>query len=131
MELLLPETLNIDSLSSVVSAWPPVEEDAVLNFSAQRWVYPSGTVGLSCLIEGAISRGQTVQGLAGECRNITYWERMGFFDNFHVPGIPSSGARREAGDRFSEIRLIYEIDEVESELKVTEKARGRRPRRHG
>jgi hypothetical protein len=111
--VLVAARLNLSSLTRLVEQWP-TSGSIELDFAEQEWVYPSGTVGLSCLVSLARQRGQSVD-LVGldACRNITYWERMSFFRNFGLSGVAASGIPRPARSRFSEVRPIRDINETD------------------
>lgn len=111
--ILLPRHLNLATLTGIINAWPRDASSIVVDFRGQVFVYPAGTVGLSCLASQAIGRGQELSFQFDGCENVTYWERMGFFSNFNIQGIPSAGVRRDSGNRFSEVRVVNNIDDVD------------------
>jgi hypothetical protein len=112
VRIVLPAQLQAASLRTVLRGWPEDAARVELDFACQRWVLPSGTVGLSCMIAWARGRGQAVTARLGGCENAGYWERMGFFRLFDLEAPPPM-AHHPARGRFSEIRRIEDIREVD------------------
>jgi hypothetical protein len=112
-ELLLPARLTLQTLPFLCNSWPD-DGEVRINFGNQGWVLPSGIVGLSCLVEAAIRRGQYVTCSLQGCQNASYWQRMGFCARFGVRDAPAAGVRRAARSRFSELKRISDIEEVDA-----------------
>ena len=105
-EIIIPPRLDFDRLRRIASSWPHDVEHITLNMRRQKWVYPIGTTGLSCLVAGSILRGQNVCFDTDGCQNLGYWGRMGFFENFGLYDLGKQGQSRAPQGRFSVIRRV-------------------------
>jgi hypothetical protein len=91
MLIELPPELTIDTIDDLVDRWSDQDPNITIDLSRNRWVHPIGTVALSCLVARALTRGCNPSFKADGCRNLGYWQRMRFFENFGLSGIPSGG----------------------------------------
>ncbi len=108
----LPTYLTIDTLPAVVKNWP-ASGSIELDFSDHRFVHPAGTTAIACLLNQAIREGRNVSCDFNQCANVSYWERMGFFRHFPSIPAPRSGGRRDPAGRFSEVKYVWDIDDVD------------------
>ena len=111
--LRVPARLDVQAVRGLRQRWPMDVARVELDFAAQRFVLPAGTVGLACLVQWARGNGQTVDARFDGCENAGYWERMDFCRRCGFAG-PPPGARHAARGRFSELRPVADIDEVDA-----------------
>src|SRR6202035_1735266 len=103
-QIIIPLRLDYHRLRRILIAWPRNAENLTLNFERQEWVDPIGTTGLSCLVAEAIRRGQQICFETAGCRNLGYWGRMGFFENFGLYDLGKQGQPKPPRGRFSVVR---------------------------
>lgn len=118
-EVILPGRLNLATLPGVVRQWPLDSRRITVDFSAQRFVYPTGTVGLAYLVESARRAGHVIEFKTTGCPIVGYWQRMGFFDLFDAPLAQAYGPKRPPDGRFAEICRAdnaYEVDTITEQL---------------
>ena len=84
----------------------------MIDFSQQKWVQPVGTVALSCLIHQTRKENREFSFETHGCENLSYWERMGFFENFKGR-IGSPFVKPSGDDRFSVVTSVGDIDYVD------------------
>lgn len=113
MTLAVPEVMHAGAVQALRQQWPAQARTILLDMTRQRFVEPAGSVGLSCLIVWARAQGQQVHVHIGDCENALYWARMNFFAVCGLQG-PEPLGRRESDGRFSEIRTVDDLDEVDA-----------------
>jgi hypothetical protein len=113
MLIELPPELTIDTIDDLVDRWSDQDPNITIDLSRNRWVHPIGTVALSCLAARALTRGCNPSFKVDGCRNLGYWQRMRFFENFGLSGIPSGGEPKSAEGRFSEVTKILDINDTD------------------
>lgn len=109
----LPQSLTLETLRGVVRRWPDGAAEITVRLDPAQWVHPAGIVGLACLIRTTERRGGRVAVDATACARAGYWERMGFFRVLGLEGPPPEGVARKPRGRFSELRSVAEIEEVD------------------
>lgn len=109
---VLPRYLTMDTLPGFVGKWPATGKIKV-DFNEQRFVHPVGTAALCCLIRKAEQDGRNVELDFERCQNVSYWDRMGFFDHFPRFRPPNEHGRRDPAGRFSEIKRVSDIGLVD------------------
>lgn len=110
--LRIPSRLDSPAVRGLRRDWPESRR-VVLSFADQRFVLPAGTVGLACMVQWARRNGQEIEADFDGCENAGYWERMDFCALCGFDGMPA-GPRHPAGGRFSELRRVDEINDVEA-----------------
>lgn len=117
--IALPEKMDLQGLVQCVRQWPSDASEIVLDFSGNAWVEPVGCAGLLCLASSfRQSHGQLTIDGQQNCKNVGYWQRMGFFERLGQPN-PLELTKHAPEGRFSELREISDInlvDEITAEL---------------
>ncbi|WP_354857347.1 ATP-binding protein [Acetobacter fabarum] len=110
----IPQTLGLNQIPEIIKKWPR-DQEVTLKLAPHQWVDPVGLVSLACLIDHARKEfKQTPQVNFSECSNVSYWERMDFFECLKISGPNQSGNRHEADGRFSEMRMIKDDNDTDS-----------------
>lgn len=113
--LELPQRLDLKALPQLVREWPHGSTGVEIVLHPKQWVEPAGLVALACLIEASQRAGAAVTTDHSGCPAAGYWERMRFFSALGIASPEPSGPAREAEGRFSELKAIgdiFEVDEV-------------------
>lgn len=110
--LAVPKQLGVDGLEQLVGRWPSSRR-VCLAFGALGFAYPSGVCGLACLAARHRAGGHQVDVTdLGPTGAITYCERVGLSGVLGVDAL-SAGTPRAPFGRFSCLRLVDDIDEVD------------------
>jgi hypothetical protein len=79
MLIELPPELTIDTIDDLVDRWSDQDPNITIDLSRNRWVHPIGTVAR------ALTRGCNPSFKVDGCRNLGYWQRMGFSRTLDYP----------------------------------------------
>jgi hypothetical protein len=117
----LPRRLGMMEMLELQAHWPSPSCSAAIQIRLhpEQWIEPAGMVGLACLIEVIRLRGNPISVDHSDCSRAGYWERMGFFREVGLNGPNPSGVPQSSRRRFSEIRRIsdiWDVDKITDEL---------------
>lgn len=107
----IPKRLTSASLDVLVREFLRVRGNRItLDFSLNEWVDPTGLVALSSLMVRKQRAGIAFDVKTDGCSIIGYWQRMLFF-SIHNIQDPTKIRSHDPHDRFSELKIIKDIDE--------------------
>lgn len=112
----MPKRLDFLGLINLAENWPITDKDIVLDFNENEFVFPSGLVGLSCLITKLKFDFENIKITSkhDNCDIITYWDRMNFFNVHKIKKPKTNYNPNEPNGRFCELIIVKQEEETDT-----------------